>query len=274
MNRKQQEVGSVKTNRREAARAVGVALLFAALPALTACTSEVNGGLVILQNQVPESSDKGCVIPTKAQMIAAIGGVYDVDLDRPYPFYFYPLLRNDLPKTATPDSIEVNRIGYTGVEVKIIPPAGVVLPSTPECPTEFSYSAPAQETLFPGDEAPSAVQVLLPCHSIALRTLLKSGKLPSEVPIKVAVRALGKYAAGTVKSDPFEYVIRVCVGCLQRSFPGYEYPAIPACTSFKAGVIPMLGNACNPAQDQSILCCQASPTVIKCPAVGSEPVAP
>lgn len=275
MNRTQQKEVTLEAHHKHKAAGTFVALLLATMPCLSACTADVAGGLVIVQNQTPESSEKGCLIPSKASMNRTISGTYDVDLDKPYPFYFYPLIQNNLPKSAAEGTIETNRIEYTGVEVKIVPPAGVAMPSTAACPTEFSF--PERASVSPDGEIGSAVQIFLPCHSAALLAMFKSGALPSdpnaEIRFRAVVRATGKHAASTIKSDPFEYTVRVCKGCLQRGyldeFSVFDYPAVPACTGIKSNPYP--GNACNPAQDAVILCCDKGNKQLVCP---GQPVTP
>jgi hypothetical protein len=237
----------------------------------------VPSGLVIVQNQSPEYSALGCVVPNKASSVRAISGIYDVDLDRPYPFYAYPLIRNELPKTASDSTIESNRIEYTGVEVKIVSPEGVVLPSTAACPTEFSF--PDRASVSPGEDVGSAVQVFLPCHSAALLAMFNYGALPAEpsaeIRFEAVVRATARHAATMIKSAPFEFSVRVCRGCLQRGYQGefsvFDYPGVPACTSLKTNPYP--GNACNPAQDALILCCSKDPgtSQLVCPAQAVTP---
>jgi hypothetical protein len=275
MNRTQQKEVTLEAHPKNSAARAIVALLLATMPCLSACTSDVAGGLVIVQNQTPTSSDKGCLIPSKASMERQISGVYDVDLDRPYPFWFYPLVVNNLPATAKEGTVELNRVEYTGVEVKIVPPAGVAMPSTATCPTEFSF--PDRASMLPDGELGSAVQIFLPCHSAALLAMFKSGALPgdlnAEIRFKAVVRATGKHGASIIKSDPFEYPVRVCKGCLQvgyaDDFTLFSYPAVPACTGIKTN--PYRGNSCNPAQDAPILCCDRGNKQLVCPAEAVDP---
>jgi len=275
MNRTQQKEVTLEAHHKQKAARTFVALLLASLPGLSACTADVAGGMVIVQNQVPEATEGSCLIPSKATMARTISGTYDVDLDRPYPFYFYPLVQNNLPATVLEGTVEYNRIEYTGVEVKIVPPAGIAMPSTPACPTEFAF--PERASLLPEGEIGSAVQIFLPCHSAALLAMFKSGALPAdpnaEIRFKAVVRAIGKHAGSTIKSDPFEYTVRVCKGCLQRGYQGeftvFDYPSVPACTGIKTNPYP--GNPCNPAQDAKILCCDKGNKQLVCPGQPIDP---
>lgn len=279
MNRIRQKDSTLSTRSLDAATKFVVAFTAAMVPWLSGCTTDVNGAFVIVQNQVPEIVSGVCAVPSKAADSRQIPGTgaYDVDLDKPYPYFLYPLLRNDLPISASENTIEVNRIEYTGVEVKIEPPAGVAFPSTADCPTEFKFAERA--TIPPTGEVGSAVQVFLPCHSAALLNLFNSGALPKDfathVRFKVTIRAVGKHAGSTLKSDPFEYIVRVCKGCLQTGyapmFAPFDYPGVPACTALT--VNPYNGNPCNPAQDGQILCCRKADGKLDCPGRSADPSA-
>lgn len=267
MNRRQHAKQGIVMGRRLAL----TALLAAGLPALAACTTDVNGALVIVQNQVPESEDGICLIPSKGDTVRLISGTFDVDLDRDYPYFLYPLVRNGLPPLADEGRVETNRIEYEGVEVKIEPPPGVDFPGTDACPNEFAFNE--RYSLAPEAEIGSKVQVLLPCHSALLRQMFNAGALPSDfathVRFRVSVRAVGKHTGSTLKSEPFEYVIRVCKGCLQRGYQeGYavfDYPNVPKCDALETN--PYQGNPCNPAQDQIVMCClgSAAGATLDCP---------
>lgn len=243
------------------AKTLGVtALLAVALPWLSACVSDVNGGLVIVQNQIPEIEEGRCVIPAKRESLRLFSGVYDVYLDQDYPYYLHPLVHNGLPPGAQEGQVEPNRIEYTGVEVKIEPPPGVAFPGTAACPTEFAFNDRA--SIDPEVDIGSRVQVLLPCHGRLLRDMFEQKLLPdsldAQVRFRVLVRAVGRHAGDTVKSEPFEFSIQVCKGCLQRGFEPplstFDYPAgVPSCSGLAAN--PYRGNPCNPAQEMQIMCC-------------------
>ncbi|MCG5055919.1 MAG: hypothetical protein KA712_23425 [Myxococcales bacterium] len=272
----------IRTERKRGAatrgRATGVlarvlALAAGGLPALASCSADVNSSLVIVQNQVPETEDGACIIPSKRDNLRRFSGVYDVDLDQDYPFFMFPLVRNNLPAISEDNAVELNRIEYTGVEVQIEPPPGITFPSTEACPSAFAESE--RVSLAPDEERSSMVRVFQPCHSATLRAMFNQGTLPDDpaalVQFRAVVRAIGRHAGKTVESDPFEYAVRVCKGCLQRgyqeAFAVFDYPKVPKCTALSAN--PYSGNACNPAQDSLILCCERqladNSTKLECP---------
>ena len=68
----------------------------------------------------------------------------------------------------------------------------------------------------------------------------------------------GRHGGTQILSDPFEFPVRVCSGCLQTGFSGpysrWDYPAVPPCNALAHN--PFTGNLCAPAQDFGpILCC-------------------
>jgi len=267
MKRRQQSKPSYGNR---AARTLALTTLVgAALPFLSACDADVNGALVIVQNQIPEIEEKRCVIPAKRDALRSFSGTYDIYLDQDYPYYLHPLVHNGLPPIAAEGQIEPNRIEYTGVEVQIVPPPGVAFPGTAACPIEFAFNDRA--SVEPEGDISSRVQVLLPCHARLLRDMFAQKLLPdapdAQVRFRVAVRAVGRHAGSTIKSEPFEFSIRVCKGCLQRGFTGpyaaFDYPnGVPVCSDLRAN--DYVGNLCNPAQEAQILCCSHE-GVLECP---------
>jgi hypothetical protein len=232
-------------------------------------------GLTILQNQVPITTMNMCSVPAEKTDSRAVLGTLDVALDRDYPYQLYPLLANQMPNL--PGSVPPNRVNISAWSVKIEPPPGVSVPWTDGCPAEFDFPGPVQ--LDPGDQASALVEAMRPCHSGLIRKLMEQGKLPSssadEVIFRLVVQAKGRHGATSIKSDPFEYPVHVCYGCLQTGFldPAYapfDFPKVPPCKNLISN--PYLGNPCNVAQDQGpVLCCakDAEGLQLQCPAVGT-----
>jgi hypothetical protein len=224
---------------------------------------DYGSSLTIIQNQAPsvsEGLDRACVIPSMPSTTRTALGTYDVALDKSYPYYMYPLLSNGLPsimQTVDPNIIYINK--WT---VKIEAPPTVEVPWTAACPAEFDYPNPLP--LRPGEQAAAIVEAIRPCHYELLHNLMVQGKLPSSMSeraiFRLVVRAKGRHGSTEIKSDPFEFPVRVCYGCLQTGFtsPAYAdftFPKVPACNKL-AEVNPYQGNPCNPAQDFGpLLCC-------------------
>jgi hypothetical protein len=219
--------------------------------------------LVILQNQVPAVMGGACVVGLDSSTLEA-SGTFDVALDHAYPYYLYPLLRN-----------QGTAIEVTQWSVSIAGPAGTSLEWPADCPDRFDFPSPA--SLNPGDLAALAIEALRPCHGDHLRALFAAGRLPTsfndQVWLMVAVQAKGRSGATTVRSLPFQFPVRACYGCLQTGFAAadyadYSFPRLPLCSALTAN--PYRGNPCNPAQDVGpILCCalDSEGKHLQCPAL-------
>jgi hypothetical protein len=251
---------------------IGMGLAGALL--LSACV-DAGGALTIIQNQIPEAATDthACVVPAMASMEHNPLGIYDVALDRSYPYYMYPLLHNGLPMLAQgvdPNLIEINKWS-----VKIEAPPTITVAWSPACPASFDFPGPL--SLQPGDSAPAMVQAMRPCHGDLLRQLMQEGKISSsmseQVIFRLIIRAKGRHGSSEITSDPFEFPVRVCYGCLQtgyndRDFADFAFPKVPACDQLLSN--PFTGNACNPAQDTGpLLCCakDAEGKQLECPGI-------
>jgi hypothetical protein len=252
----------------------GIGILGASL-LLSACV-DAGGALTIVQNQVPAAAMAGqtsCVIPSMPSTDRNALGTFDVALDHSYPYYMYPLLHNGLPSlmaTVDPNLIEINKWS-----VQIEAPPTISVAWNPGCPASFDFPNPL--VLHPGEEAAAIVEAMRPCHGDLLRQLMQQGKISSsfseQVIFRLIIRAKGRHGATEIKSDPFEFPVRVCYGCLQTGYPDkdfadFAFPKVPACDKLLSN--PFTGNACNPAQDSGpILCCakDAEGKQLECPGI-------
>jgi hypothetical protein len=253
---------------------IGAAALLA-----SACV-EAGGALTIIQNQLPETDTMACIVPGDRTETRRALGTFDVALDRSYSFYMYPLIENALPTLMM--SIEPNKVEIHTWQVKIEPPPGISVAWTASCPAEYDYPNPV--TLGPGDTASAIVEAMRPCHSDLLRTLMQQGKLSASfserILFRVILRAKGRHGATEIVSDPFEYPVRVCYGCLQTGFSDpafvdFGFPRVPPCNKLLRN--PYQGNPCNPAQDFGpLLCCalDAEAKQLECPGVPRAAPAP
>jgi hypothetical protein len=258
---------------RTGARIFGLA---AALGAGATCT-DANESLTIVQAQTP---DNACNLSEEASGEARrLEGVLDLGLDRAYGYALYPLVANNLPALAKSGGIEPNRVSITGAEIKIVPPPGLSVTWPTGCEAAFDDSASA--TILPGELKVISISALRACHAQVIRGLFEAGKLDSslseKIKFKVVVRAHGRHGGTSIYSDPFEFPIRTCYGCLQTGFTGdyaqFSYTMSPvkfvACDHLASNPYP--GNSCNPAQDIGpILCCaeDAKAEKLSCPGVG------
>lgn len=254
-------------------RRLHTAALFALL--FSGCV-DYGSALTIVQNQTPTigESDRSCVIPSMPSTLRNALGTFDVALDKSYPYYMYPLVSNGLPLLS--GNVDPNLIYINKFSVKIEAPPTVTVPFTAACPAEFDFPNPLP--LHPGDQAAAIVEAIRPCHYDLLHQLMAQGKLPSSfserVIFRLIVRAKGRHGSTEIKSDPFEFPVRVCYGCLQTGFntaayADFNFPKVPACNRL-AETNPYQGNPCNPAQDFGpLLCCalDAEGKQLECPGI-------
>jgi len=255
-------------------RKLQTAALFAVL--LSGCV-DYGSALTIVQNQTPTlgmTMDRSCVIPSSPSDLRNALGTFDVALDHSYPYYMYPLVANGLP--FIPGNVDPNLVYINKFTIKIEPPPTVTVPWSPSCPAEFDYPNPLP--LHPGDQAAAIVEAIRLCHYDLFHQLMAQGKLPSSfserVIFRLIVRAKGRHGSTEIKSDPFEFPVRVCYGCLQTgyntaAYADFNFPKVPACNRL-AEVNPFQGNPCNPAQDFGpLLCCalDAEGKQLECPGI-------
>lgn len=233
--------------------------------------------LLIVQADAPESTT--CAAPAEIGTKRLVSGVYDVALDRLYPFRMYPVITNQLASflgAGKGQSDEVNNVILTGFRVEIAPPAGVgSIPWAAGCSGEFDWNVETH-LLPPAASVGTIVEAIRYCHVPVLREQFQNkspgfdSDMSAEVILSVTLRAKGHHGTSEVESAPFTFPIRVCYGCLQTGYsqPGfaqYNFPNVPACEVLTTN--PFAGNLCDPAQDQRILCCKDKTSGIICPAV-------
>jgi len=236
---------------------------------------DYGSSLTIIQNQTPDTmmDTHACVIPSMPSALRNALGTFDVAMDKSYPYYMYPLVSNGMPTlngTVDPNIVNINKFS-----IKIEPPPGVTIPWSPSCPAEYDFPNPLP--LHPGEQAAAIVEAMRPCHYDLLHQMMAEGKLPASfserVLFRLIVRAKGRHGSTEIKSDPFEYPVRVCYGCLQTGYPDpafvdFAFPKVPPCTRLQSN--PYRGNPCNPAQDFGpVLCCalDAEGKQLECPAI-------
>jgi len=243
---------------RTLAHAVAVAMLSAG-----ACANPTST-LVIVQNQQPTVDDSNaCVVSSDSSESPTSTGFYDVDLDRAYPYYLYPLIQNRLPSIKTAGGIERNSIVLQRVQVTVHAPPGVDAGWDPRCPATFD--SPATAVLDPSQARAVRVEGMRTCHGQRLRALIDEGAIPADtsqpVYFTVELTAVADRAGSTQRSDSFPFQVQVCAGCLQSM-----YPVVPLCAD-APHPNPYTGNPCNIAQDKgTVLCCRNPGGDLVCPA--------
>jgi len=239
------------------------ALLVLALAATGACANST-GSLVIIENQKPtvDMTSNQCVVSTDTTD-PRLQGTFDVDLDRPYPYFVYPLVASRFPSVTTSAGIEQNSIVIEKVRVAISPPAGVNPAWAAGCPGTFDW--PASAVLDPGATRALAAKGFEECHSQHLRDLIAAGAIPADLSQPVFftlnLTVYATHGGDEIASATFPYQVQVCAGCLQSM-----YPATPLCSATPKPN-PFPGNHCNIAQDEGlVLCCKQADGSLVCPA--------
>ncbi|MEO5766972.1 MAG: hypothetical protein ABIS92_01350 [Polyangia bacterium] len=240
-----------------------VTLMLAVAVALTACADPA-GTLLIVQNQIPAVDDKGgvCTFSTELSDPSLAYGIFDVDLDRPYPYFLYPLIENRFPSVQT-GGFERNSLLLRRVNVSIKAPAGVDPGWAAGCPG--SFSSPASGQMDPGSTRAVRIQGFQGCHAQRLRQLIVDGAIPGDLnqPVffTLQLTAVADRSGSEQSSAVFPFDVQVCAGCLQSMFP-----STPSCADAPKPN-PLHGNPCNIAQEgPEVLCCTDPGGALICPA--------
>jgi hypothetical protein len=281
-----------KTIGRLAALAIPLGLFLS----LAACVVEDGPtGFVITQDQWLEAGTAGaaCTIPAEATADRRIDGILDVTVPsiNQNGYFFYPVLENQLAPFSglsaggESPAEEKNVIVLNSLNVKLsVASADPTFKWTNQdwgdtCSGEFD-SPVSTSRLPPGGSTSARASIIKPCNASQLFAYLDnqytSTKTTSALVVTAKVRAKGHLGSGSIESPPFDFKITVCYGCLQSNYPDpiaapFSFPNIPRCSDLTSN--PYLGDPCNPAQDQLVLCCAqgvdsaGNPAIVQCPAV-------
>jgi hypothetical protein len=240
-----------------------------AIALLAGCSGTPPGEFIIVQNQVLGSD---CTVPATLGGIYRGEGVLDVRLIGASGGYqLYPLLQNNFPPPGGGQNVDANRIALSGFDVDV--EAGPAPGAIGDLITSYRNVA-ANPTPSAGDLANEALvhYSTLTSGSVASgggNTASGVEVFPAELAQKIrdmavlsttnrywvmtSVRARGNSLVGGVRSDAFKYPIELCDGCL----------------IFNQGTCPVasvMGNSCDPGQDDGTSCCEISGSLV-CPAV-------
>ncbi len=235
------------------------------LSSFAAC-GRVPGQFEIVNNQVPLP---GCVIPTSAGVYQGQGRL-DLSLvgsGAGSAYYVFPLMRNNLESSG--GGVDVNQITLKSFAVDITP----LGPATGQVQQVFDsleadgnlrsllhYKTPWSGSVGSGGSEISAWVAAFP-PELAGRILATQevGNQPS-LAINLRIRAFGSTTTKNIESDPFDFPIYVCAGCLIANLQPCPYTVAPR----------NLGHECNIAQDAPVDCCTAGNDLICPPAVVSQ----
>jgi hypothetical protein len=220
----------------------------------------VPGQFTIINNQVPLP---GCLIPTNRTIYQG-QGFLDLSLVQDgadSAFLVFPLLENNLP--ASTGGIDPNRISLRSFAIDISP-----ISSSGQMTTDLfttlsnngdplvRYQVPWSGSVDSGGGMVAAAVHAFPVQ-LAQRLLdtQEIGVSPS-LTVNLRIRAFGRTTTQDIESDPFDYPVSVCAGCLIANVAACPYTTPPA----------NLGNDCNIAQDGFVDCCTSGGDLI-CPPV-------
>ena len=240
-------------------RLLAFASLFSGLAA--AGCGRVPGQLVFLHNQTP---DEGCAISADEGHPYQGTGLMDASLVRPGAesgLWVFPLLKNNLPG-STDDGADPNQIFVSSFAVDISflsGPASVrtfieSLEGDGNTRALLHYKTPWSGTITSGGGTLATAVASLPTDLAArLAAQPDVGEIPS-LWLQITIRAFGTSTTQDFESDPFNYPVSVCSGCLIRNVQPCPYRSRPANP----------GHPCNVAQDAPVDCCLSGNDLI-CP---------
>jgi hypothetical protein len=247
------------------------ALPLIALACSFAACGRIPGQFEIVQNQAPRG---GCSIDTNPTVYRG-DGTLDLALVQTgsqSAYFVFPLLRNNLPgSTGGPDP---NRITMHSFAVDIGPSPYGSLPegvrslfgsleqagsSSPDYAL-LHYSVPWSASV---DSGGGLTATIVPGFPVELAQRVRStgavGLARTSMVVNAHVRAFGSTTTQDIESDPLDFPIFVCDGCLIGTVLTCPFPSEPANT----------GNPCNVSQDSTVDCCSLNGNLICPPIVAS-----
>jgi hypothetical protein len=245
-------------------------------------------GLLIRQAQYldPGGPEK-CTVPASATAQQRAAGTLDMTIPAVSEngYLLYPLVENQLgafsgvaPGGGQSPAEEKNNIILKTFHVSLSVEDHDGFSWSGDCSGDFDYPVVTQ-VIPPGGTASAFVKLIKPCNAKAIYDVMNSewnaNQSAKPMVVKASVRAKGHLGSATIESPPFDYTVTACFGCLQTGYTQpqaapYQFPNIAKCSDLLNN--PYVGEPCNSAQDQTILCCadsfdaQGQATMIRCPA--------
>jgi hypothetical protein len=225
----------------------------------------VPGQFEIVNDQVPQ---EGCLIGVDETVYRGSG---ELDLSlvsdgASTAYKVFPLIKNNLPASAA--GVDVNQIVLTSFAVDISP-LGTVPSATAALLAALEGDAAGHALLhyqqpWSGSIASGGgkISASVPAFPVALAAQIRGtgdvGASPS-LTMNLRVRVFGHTTSQDIESDPFDFPVALCAGCLVANVRACPYAAAPA----------NAGNQCNIAQDTPVDCCTNNGNLV-CPAVVSQ----
>ena len=174
-------------------------------------------------------------------------------------YFFTPVVENTA-QTVMGTSENQRLVTIKGAEVK--------LDATLAGGDEFTFSSDSLQNFTvrtSGSVEPDGGTISLGFEILGIDHIMElqsavSPDAPAQVIAKVVV--FGELSDGGVESEPFEYPVTVCEGCLTVD--------VGACADLPADFETQLtGGECNPLQDAAVECCTDADGNLVCPAVST-----
>jgi hypothetical protein len=239
----------------------------------TAACGRIPGQFEIVQNQVPK---EGCLIDTSEGEYRG-DGTLDLMLVQPgarAAYLVFPLVKNNLPDASGggPDSnqIEVNSFAVDIGESKYgpLPPNVRTLFNSLNGASRDSadyallhFSLPWAASLGSGGGTAATRVAAFPIDLGArIAATGDVGVSRTSMLVNIRVRAFGSTATQDMESDPLDFPVYVCAGCLVANVLACPYTSAPSNT----------GNPCNVSQDNYVDCCSLNGELICPPLVSAQ----
>ena len=234
-------------------------------PLVLAACGRVPGQFEILNDQVPTAAaGGGCTVPVVPTLYQGVGrldlAIVRSDADSAY--LFFPLIENNLP-SAKSGAQDPNQIQLSGFNIDITPLSG----TSPATNSVLAGNGLAHfKTPWSGGVQSGGGQInaIVNAFPVALaQRLFNEGGVSNDpsATLNLRIQALGTTTFGTaMQSDPFDFPLEVCVGCLVANVQACPFASAPANP----------GNACNPAQDAPVDCCTENGALVCPPPVATQ----
>ena len=182
-------------------------------------------------------------------------------------FFVYPLIENNLPGSSG-DGGDPNKIFLSSFAVDISELTGPTdattlidaLGNDSTTSSLLHYRTPWSGSVGSGGGKGSAWVVAFPVELASRLAVSQALTASPSLWINLRVGAFGSTTTRDIESDPFDYPISICAGCLIHQVQPCPYTSPPTYT----------GNPCNVAQDAPVDCCAAGNDLICPPTVSGQ----
>jgi hypothetical protein len=212
-----------------------------------------------------------CTIPAEPTDLHRTKGTLDIGLpDKVRPYVLPVSIHNAMGAVGETEAEEFNNIRLHSFHVELSGYNTVtgknIVWDNEKCPASFDQDY-GTVLIPPTGYSGASVDVLLVNHANCLLD-----QFPALITAKIT--AVGRHGGTSIKSAPFEFMLTVCYGCLQRDYADPQIASLggllPECVALTSNPYP---GGCYPGQDEPILCCAERPvppaTQIRyhCPAI-------